>query len=161
MLMQVIWKSGTMKWVKILFANIFENYYCISVDICWYFISILMMRNWHDFENISKSVSYNQTPTLLLSLIFGRKGRLSTGAESIRGNKHLGQEEEITYDTTHQIYTWWRHQIETFSALLAFVRGFTSQRPVTRSWCILWSAHEQTIETQVIIDSTKLIMTSL
>ena len=44
--------------------------------------------------------------------------------------------------------SWWRHQIETFSALLAFVRGIhrspvnsPHKRPVTRSfWCFLWSA---------------------
>ena len=39
------------------------------------------------------------------------------------------------------IYTWWRHQMETFSALLAFCAGnspvpgeFPPQRPVTRSF---------------------------
>ena len=49
---------------------------------------------------------------------------------------------------------WWRHQMETFSALLALCEGnspvtgeFPSQRPVTRSfWCFLWSAPEQTLE---------------
>ena len=43
---------------------------------------------------------------------------------------------------------WWRHQMDTFSALLAFCAGnspvtgeLPSQRPVTRSfWCFLWSA---------------------
>ena len=52
--------------------------------------------------------------------------------------------------------TWWRHQMETFSALLALCAGnspvsgeFLSQRPVTRSFNVffdLWSASEQTIE---------------
>ena len=67
---------------------------------------------------------------------------------------------------------WWRHQMETFSALLAICVGnspvtgeFPSQRPVTRSWCFLWSAPEQTagqtIETLVIWDAIKLIMASL
>ena len=45
---------------------------------------------------------------------------------------------------------WWRHQMETFSALLALCAGnspvtgeFPSQRPVTRSFqCFLWSAPE-------------------
>ena len=39
------------------------------------------------------------------------------------------------------LYTWWRHQMETFSALLAFCAGnspvtgeFPAQRPVTRSF---------------------------
>ena len=42
-------------------------------------------------------------------------------------------------------YTWWRHQMETFSALLAFSAGnspvtieFPSQRPVTRSFDIFF-----------------------
>ena len=42
---------------------------------------------------------------------------------------------------THQILTWWRHQMETFSALLAICAGnspvpgeFPTQRPVTRSF---------------------------
>ena len=44
-------------------------------------------------------------------------------------------------DMYHVHTTWWRHQIETFSALLAFCWGnspvtgeFPSQRPVTRSF---------------------------
>ena len=46
--------------------------------------------------------------------------------------------------------TWWRHQMETFSALLAICAGnspvpgeFPTQRPVTRSFdVLLWSAPE-------------------
>ena len=41
----------------------------------------------------------------------------------------------------HNLYTWWRHQMETFSALLAICAGnspvpgeFPTQRPVTRSF---------------------------
>ena len=41
--------------------------------------------------------------------------------------------------------TWWRHQIETFSALLAFCAGnspvpgeFLTQRPVTRSFDVFF-----------------------
>ena len=45
---------------------------------------------------------------------------------------------------------WWRHQVETYSALLVLCVGnspvtgeFPAQRPVTRSfWCFLWSAPE-------------------
>ena len=51
--------------------------------------------------------------------------------------------------------TWWRHQMETFSALLAFCAGnslftgeFLAQRPVTRSF-------------YVFFDAIALIMTSL
>ena len=45
--------------------------------------------------------------------------------------------------------TWRRHQMETFSALLALYAGnspvtdeFPSQRPVTELWCFLWSSPE-------------------
>ena len=69
--------------------------------------------------------------------------------------------------------TWWRHQMETFSALLALcMRKPTGHRwipPIKTSdaelWCFLWSASdetvEQTIETPMIWDTIALIMTSL
>ena len=69
--------------------------------------------------------------------------------------------------------TWWRHQMETFSALLIPLwEESTCQRwiPLTKSsdselWCFLWSVPEQrvvqTIETPVILDAIALIMTSL
>ena len=44
--------------------------------------------------------------------------------------------------------TWWRHQIETFSALLVLCAGnspstieFSSQRPVTRSFGVFFNLH--------------------
>ena len=46
------------------------------------------------------------------------------------------------------VFTWWRHQMETFSALLALCAGnspvtgeFPSQRPVTRSFDVLFDLH--------------------
>ena len=67
---------------------------------------------------------------------------------------------------------WWRHQMETFSALLTLCEGnppvtggFPSQRTVTRSdaeWCFLWSAPQQTVEQAIEIwDATALVITSL
>ena len=57
-------------------------------------------------------------------------------------------------------YTCWRHQMETFSTLLALcvTGGFPSQRPVTRSFGIFFDLFfkqtvEQTIETPVIWDT--------
>ena len=45
----------------------------------------------------------------------------------------------------HSAYTWWRHQMETFSALLALCAGnspvtgeFPTQRPVTRSFNVFF-----------------------
>ena len=47
--------------------------------------------------------------------------------------------------TTDSIYSWWRHQMETFSALLAIFAGnspvpgeFRAQRPVTRSFDVFF-----------------------
>ena len=49
--------------------------------------------------------------------------------------------------TLHQV-PWWRHQMETFSALLALCAGnssitgeFPSQRPVTRSFDVFFDLH--------------------
>ena len=70
-------------------------------------------------------------------------------------------------------FPWWHHQKDyTFLALLALCEGnpsvtggFPSQRPVTRSFDVFLSAPEQTVkqtvETPVIWDATRLIMTSL
>ena len=48
-----------------------------------------------------------------------------------------------------KIGSWWRHQMETFSTLLAFCAGnspvtgeLSAQRPVTRCFDVLWSAPE-------------------
>ena len=68
--------------------------------------------------------------------------------------------------------TWWRHQMETFSALLVFCAGnspvtgeFPAQRPEAWNLCFLWcvpeATVEQTMERPVIWDATALIMTSL
>ena len=68
---------------------------------------------------------------------------------------------------------WWRHEVETFFALLAFCAGnppvtgeFPAQRLVTRNFDVFFwfepePTVEQTIETPVIRDAIKLIMTSL
>ena len=72
----------------------------------------------------------------------------------------------------HGLMTWRRHQMETFSVLLAVCEGnppvtggSPSQRPVTRSLDVFLSLPEQTvrqtIETPVIWDATEPIMTSL
>ena len=65
---------------------------------------------------------------------------------------------------------WWRHQMETFFALLALFEGNPPVIPLTKAsdvelWCLPWSAPErtvvQTIETPVIWDAIGLNMTSL
>ena len=56
-------------------------------------------------------------------------------------NRYLGS----GYLLDHILQSWWRHQMETFSALLAICAGnspvsgeFTAQRPMTRSFDILF-----------------------
>ena len=48
----------------------------------------------------------------------------------------------------HEEYAWWRHQMETFSALLAFCAGnfpvtgeFLEQRPLTRNFDVFFDLH--------------------
>ena len=60
---------------------------------------------------------------------------------------------------------WWRHQIETFSALLGICAGNSPvNSPHKGQWrdvgCFLWSTTEWTILSLVIWDATALIMTS-
>ena len=70
---------------------------------------------------------------------------------------------------SHTITPWWCHQMETFSALLAFVRGIhrspASDASDAELWCFLWSAPEQTVaqtlDTLVIWGAIALIITSL
>ena len=59
--------------------------------------------------------------------------------------KRKGQCLAWTRDTKQWSHTWWRHQMETFTALLArcegnpsVTGGFPSQRPVTRSFCVFF-----------------------
>ena len=68
------------------------------------------------------------------------------------------------------VLSWWRHQMETFSALMALcggnpsvIAGLPHKRAVTRSlWYFLWSAPQQRInQTVEICNSIALIMTSL
>ena len=57
----------------------------------------------------------------------------------------------LTYDSYYVIkmsWPWWRHQMETFSALLAICAGnslvfseFPAQRPVTRSFDVFFDSH--------------------
>ena len=78
---------------------------------------------------------------------------------------------DSTYTQRHgKEHTWWHHQMETFSALLALCEG----NPLVDSphkgsdaelWCFLWSVPEQTvektIERPVIWNAIALIRTSI
>ena len=54
----------------------------------------------------------------------------------------------VYFSTTQNVVAWWRHQMETFSALLALCAGsspvtgqFPSQKPVTRSLGVFFDLH--------------------
>ena len=59
--------------------------------------------------------------------------------------KPSNRPDSIKWHTDHAGWTWWRHQMETFSALLVLWAGnspvtgeFPSQRPVTRSFDVFF-----------------------
>ena len=61
----------------------------------------------------------------------------------------------LSHMLIHETCSWWRHQLETSSALLALWEASDAEL-----WCFLWSAPEQTaeqtIETPVIWDARQL-----
>ena len=71
---------------------------------------------------------------------------LYQGHKNIRGSYTCWIREVTARSDIIWIYPWWRHQIETFSALLAFCAGnspvtgeFPTQRTVTRSFGVSWA----------------------
>ena len=72
------------------------------------------------------------------------------------------------YQTQMTLNHWWRHQMETFSALLALCSGsspvsgdFPVQRPVTRSFDVFFDLHLIKLLSRLVIwDAIAPIMTS-
>ena len=63
----------------------------------------------------------------------------------VRVTKQSGRSQQTHIYILRQTHAWWRHQMETFSALLAICAGnspvsgeFPAQRPVTRSFDIIF-----------------------
>ena len=69
------------------------------------------------------------------------------------------------YSVSAYILSWWRHQVETFSALLALCHRCISLTKTSNAelWCFVWCAPKQTtgqaIEMLLIWDANALIMT--
>ena len=62
--------------------------------------------------------------------------------------RYKNQHDAFTQFAHFCVWTWWRHQMETFSALLAICTGnspvpgeFPAQRPVTRSFDVFFDLH--------------------
>ena len=96
----------------------------------------------------------------------GNAHDLQVAIYEIQGPWYRHESRRLGADTT---ITWWRHEIETFSALLALCEvhppltgGFPSQSPVTQSFEVFFDQTvEQTIDTPVIWDAIAFIMMSL
>ena len=94
--------------------------------------------------------------------------------EYLMSVKVVNTHQEILINIWVTICTWWRHQMETFAALLAIWAGnspvtgeFPAQRPVTRSFVVFFDLHlnkrlsKQWWVRLVIWDAMVPIMTSL
>ena len=99
--------------------------------VIWDAMTVLM---WHQYDNEFPWSLYNHDVSNRKPAGLVGTRKLHWGARPVPGMSQ----------------TWWRHQMETFSALLALCEGnssvtgeFPSQRPVTRSFDVfLWSASE-------------------
>ena len=99
-------------------------YHTMQIDISVYFISkmfcgLFIIREWHNMERFPHYWSFVRLPTRPVMWSFGVSSLYQPQTEPQR----------------------WRHQMETFSALLAICAGnspvpgeFPTQRPVTRSF---------------------------
>ena len=147
-------------------------YICIYMCVCMYiFITwCVAMFLWRSrIIAVSANVFCCLYPTinniyLILSYLSGRL-YVELGPNNFEGS--LGKSYMLQVPTS-----WWRHQMETFSALLALCGESTSHRciPLTKAsdaerGCLFLSALQQTVEhaleTPMIWDAIALIMTSL
>ena len=81
------------------------------LDQCWLTINKML---WHSFQgNVYLNIQYTVSHRVFTICIF-----------------------EIPATWYNEFTTWWRHQMEAFSALLAICAGNSTQRPVTWSFDI-------------------------
>ena len=85
---------------------------------------------------------YDVTTIILFGVTSGETGL------HIRKERHSYIQNDIQYGISRHCRTWWRHQMKTFSALLAICAGnspvpgeFPTQRPVTRSFDVFFDLH--------------------
>ena len=107
--------------------------YCVHCDVivmsnnyrnqCFFYLPIMRFSGNHTTKNFTANVVYIKHTDVCVWLEIG-------------GRKYNGE---------HVVATWWRHQIDTFSALRALgvvnspVTGeFPAQRPVTRSFDVFF-----------------------
>ena len=125
---------------------------------------------WHD-SIIRTKKWQTEFYRILIMITFNKKTlKASHNRNFVKANDRWSPSQMVTKSGT---IPWWRHQMETFPALLAycegdppFIGGFPSQRSVTRSFGVFFYLHRnkrfsKTIETPVIWDAITLTMTSM
>ena len=111
-----------------------------TVDANIYFqihAKIVITINVAVMPSMGDQLSYQTNNHLLLYLPIQR-GHWQSGEYSVYTNHRRATR---SHQPFHKLTTWWRHQMETFSVLLAICAGnspvtgeFPTQRPVTRSF---------------------------
>ena len=99
------------------------------------------MTSWEG--SISVDFYYNSTTTT--TTFFQQCSHVDGLLQEMRNSSALARELRLYF---YKIMARWRHQMETFSALLALCAGnspvpgeFPSQRPVTRSFDVFFNLH--------------------
>ena len=167
-------------WLKYISKN-FANFQMPR----FFFVTIRQMLSqiasniFADVHARNSTVKVKDTYTILIrqrveevlrGVCGGPTGRISQSITASCLGVHLVRQAPCFGPTGLPTEPWWRHQMETFSALLALSErnppvtgGFPSQRSVTRSFDVFFDLPaqtvEQAIETPVILDA--LILTSL
>ena len=129
---------------------------------------ILSASNLRCIDHLNLNIAWRPWLGLITRymLIYVESFRLISISDNCRWNLRVS-------DLEINCIAWWRHQMETFSVLLAFLWGeYTSHQRITLTkacgaefWCCLWSIFEQTvkqtIEMPMILEPIALIMTSV
>ena len=147
-----LWDCLMISWLYML--GILENYHC------WLFYGSGMMQGFRNrrinfviniyfvyIHTSKRSWCWNWTnPWLLMTWCLLGACRASPVILRLHGQRKL--QYVINSETIQTVCAAWRHQMETFSALLTICAGnspvpgeFPSQRPVTRSFDVFFNLH--------------------
>ena len=156
------WRAPPLKWFQIRFSilHILRGLTISNIVIKSYLkYIIIIVFEIHIVRN------YNQPPPLLPPTPPQPPYHPRPSTRSyVISNNGIKKISNMIY-----IFSWWRHQMETFSAFLSLYEGkSTGHRWISLTkasnaelWCILWCAPEQTVEMLAIWDAISLSMSSL
>ena len=173
----VVFRAWMNNYITLFYVNII-TYTCRTPDPG-------LPNNFHDFNVAAskKVISFVVIPLSLLvkscnfvtNMFLWKRNCLPCVFMWYLAMQLMCQIKFTTYTSTHIIlkpspfsaWTWWRHQMETFSALLALCAGispisgeFPAQRPVTRSFDIFFDLRLNKRLRLLIWDAIVAIMTS-